>query len=243
MKLNNVGIPKKVDKMNWNELKNFYVNFIRYDNLGIIANNHLAISDLDINDKCNNKSCLKLAELHSVAVDYPKTGIRAIIPKEMILNVYPHYMSYKKKTKLIFSESVIGKIFDGISWSTVNQLNTNLKKNRSKQKLLMNPSNLFNFKKYLSEAKNYYLKYHHFFRCLVIKYGLNESEVLLGKIKKKKKRFRKIKTFARIIKEEYEAIFDKFRKIFLKISENDNDVEKISRAYSWYFQFLIFLIF
>ncbi|KAK0651077.1 RNA dependent RNA polymerase-domain-containing protein [Cercophora newfieldiana] len=57
----------------------FFIDFMKADNLGLIANRHLILADqrtLGTNDP----DCLKLAELHSSAVDFSKTGI----PVELI---------------------------------------------------------------------------------------------------------------------------------------------------------------
>lgn len=57
----------------------FFVDFMQNNILGLIANRHLIISDqspMGIHDE----RCLKLAEMASVAVDFPKTGIKVGLP-------------------------------------------------------------------------------------------------------------------------------------------------------------------
>lgn len=58
----------------------FFLNYIRNDNLGVIANAHLVFADLS-EDGARCKECLQLAALHSKAVDFPKTGVPAEVPK------------------------------------------------------------------------------------------------------------------------------------------------------------------
>ena len=56
------------------EVANFFVDYIQNDNLGRIANAHLALSDfLPLGAK--STECIELANLHSTAVDFAKTGI------------------------------------------------------------------------------------------------------------------------------------------------------------------------
>ncbi|KAI6030048.1 RNA dependent RNA polymerase-domain-containing protein [Pisolithus marmoratus] len=52
---------------------NFIVEYINSDNAGLIADKHLVMAD-QLEDGTSNPACLKLAELHSQAVDYLKNG-------------------------------------------------------------------------------------------------------------------------------------------------------------------------
>ena len=52
----------------------FVVQFISSDILGMIAMTHLVIADYT-EENIFHPDCLKLAQLHSDAVDYPKTGM------------------------------------------------------------------------------------------------------------------------------------------------------------------------
>lgn len=53
---------------------------MRNDNLGMIANAHLVRADLSA-DGARCWECLQLAALHSKAVDFPKSGVPAEVPK------------------------------------------------------------------------------------------------------------------------------------------------------------------
>ena len=55
------------------DMTKFVVNYIRCDQLGVIDNAHKALADQE-NDGVESKVCLHLAEIHSLAVDAPKTG-------------------------------------------------------------------------------------------------------------------------------------------------------------------------
>ncbi|KID94539.1 RNA-dependent RNA polymerase, partial [Metarhizium majus ARSEF 297] len=52
----------------------FFLNFMKSDILGLIATRHQILADVQ-REGTNDISCTKLAEMHSTAVDYSKTGI------------------------------------------------------------------------------------------------------------------------------------------------------------------------
>lgn len=66
------------------EVEEYFTDYIVNDSLGIIANAHTAFADKDPS-KAMSPSCVELAKLFSIAVDFPKTGVPAVIPN--------HYMS------------------------------------------------------------------------------------------------------------------------------------------------------
>ncbi|KAF3483720.1 RNA-dependent RNA polymerase [Arthroderma uncinatum] len=61
-------------KVESNDIIDFFVTFMQQDQLGRIATAHQAIADQS-QLGTRDKDCLKLSELHSVAVDYSKSGI------------------------------------------------------------------------------------------------------------------------------------------------------------------------
>lgn len=56
------------------DMSHFFIDFIRQDILGVIAVRHMILADQQ-QDGTLNPNCLRLAELHSTAVDFSKTGI------------------------------------------------------------------------------------------------------------------------------------------------------------------------
>ena len=54
-------------------MADFFIDFMKNDNLGLIANRHLILAD-QRESGTHDPDCLKLAELHSSAVDFSKTG-------------------------------------------------------------------------------------------------------------------------------------------------------------------------
>ena len=64
----------------------------------------------------DNRSGLKLAALHSKAVDYPKTGVPAEIPAILRPRKWPHFMEKKHKPKdqIYISKKILGQLYDQV---------------------------------------------------------------------------------------------------------------------------------
>lgn len=65
------NLPREVTK---DDMAEFFVDFMKQDNLGVIATRHMILADQK-DDGTLDMDCLKLAALHSTAVDFSKTGI------------------------------------------------------------------------------------------------------------------------------------------------------------------------
>ncbi|KAK4102128.1 RdRP-domain-containing protein [Parathielavia hyrcaniae] len=91
-------------------LASFFVLFMKNDRLPLIAHAHLATADYEV-EGAKHKKCLQLAELHSTAVDYVKTGVPAKWNKKLDPRKYPHFME-KAKAKSYRSTGVLGKLYD-----------------------------------------------------------------------------------------------------------------------------------
>jgi len=89
---------------------NFIGSYIDGDKLGVIANSHLAHADADEKGIFSD-NCLQLAQMHSDAVDFPKTGYVVNMPFELRPQRYPHYMR-KRDKEPYKSKHIIGKLFD-----------------------------------------------------------------------------------------------------------------------------------
>ena len=89
--------------------KEFFVDYMQDNELGIIANAHVAHAD-ESSLLANDPRCLRLAELHGVAVDFAKTGVGAALPEELAVRKYPDFMEkgglYTRR-----STSVLGSLY------------------------------------------------------------------------------------------------------------------------------------
>ena len=114
------------------EVVNYFCDFSVKNNLGLIADIHLSISDSDTLVLSNNPKALELADKYYTALDAPKTGIFAEIDSEDKAVKRPHYLSKFKNfnnKRYYLSESTLGLIYNDI----VNKLETSnlLKDNNS----------------------------------------------------------------------------------------------------------------
>ncbi|XP_014561098.1 hypothetical protein COCVIDRAFT_87504 [Bipolaris victoriae FI3] len=97
------------------DMSRFFVNYIKNDALGPIAHAHLAQADL--NEKgVGDPICLELAELHSRAVDFPKSGIPAGMKRELRPRKWPHFMEkkYLSQHQIYKSKNILGLLYDEV---------------------------------------------------------------------------------------------------------------------------------
>lgn len=86
----------------------FFVSHMKNENLGLIATAHKYWADFQ-EDSVKSAQCLKLAGLHSWAVDYAKTGVPAEFPKELKVFRPPHWTG---KANTYHSKKILGQLYD-----------------------------------------------------------------------------------------------------------------------------------
>jgi RNA-dependent RNA polymerase len=84
-----------------------FLNYMQNDQLGRIANGHLAIADA-AEEFANDPDCDKLVKLHSIAVDFAKTGVPVDSRKVSELLKGVEYPDYMHGTRV--SDTIIGTI-------------------------------------------------------------------------------------------------------------------------------------
>ena len=101
--------PQYLDReVNVRDMTDFFVDYMKSDRLALIATNHLAYADRDpIGVK--SRKCLELAQLHSFAVDYPKSGQAVEIPQHLRKPGWPHFM---EKRRTVPSLKILGQLYD-----------------------------------------------------------------------------------------------------------------------------------
>lgn len=127
----------------------FFVNFMEMDRLGALANAHVAIADIS-SLAVKDPICIKLAEAFSLAVDFPKTGVVAEMPKEVKKLKYPDFM--EKSGESYESQKIIGKMYRKCKKILIerNLMDT----------IELNPCFIIDgHENYLDEAKELYLNY------------------------------------------------------------------------------------
>ena len=107
-------IPVKVEgDVTQNDIVKFYHQYMKNDFLGKIAHAHLAWADHIEGDSLNSEQCLELVDLHSKAVDYPKTGVPAHLPRRLEQHPWPHFME-KRSEKRYKSRNILGQLYDAV---------------------------------------------------------------------------------------------------------------------------------
>jgi hypothetical protein len=93
-------------------LAEFFTANMENDALGRVSHLHVAISDYLLSGACDPLA-LELAESQSMAVDFPKTGIKPKVPKKALDLVravgYPDFMEKPKKSYV--SDKLLGKLY------------------------------------------------------------------------------------------------------------------------------------
>lgn len=88
-------------------IADFLFKYLSSDSLGVLSNRHLACCTLH---NPSHPDSLRLAEIISEAVDFPKTGVLPKNPKDIKISHYPDFMENKHKEQFV-SNSSIGTMY------------------------------------------------------------------------------------------------------------------------------------
>ncbi|CAI9108920.1 OLC1v1008628C2 [Oldenlandia corymbosa var. corymbosa] len=91
------------------EIQKFFVDYMISDTLGTISTAHLVHADREP-DKALSAKCLQLAALHSMAVDFAKTGSPAEMPQFLKPREFPDFMERWDKP-MYTSQGVLGILY------------------------------------------------------------------------------------------------------------------------------------
>ncbi|KAK4395678.1 RNA-dependent RNA polymerase 1 [Sesamum angolense] len=189
------------------EVEEYFTNYIVNDSLGIISNAHTVFADKE-ESMALSESCLALARLFSIAVDFPKTGVPAEIPSHLRVKEYPDFMDKPDKTTYE-SKRVIGKLYREV-----------------KDILHIQP-----LPDYIDEAFDYKTEYDYKLGNLMEYYGIKtEAEILSGAVMKTSKTFDRRKD-AEAIGVAVRSLRNEARSWFKKGGESDDPYAKAS---AWY---------
>jgi RNA-dependent RNA polymerase len=104
--------PDELDRdVNISDIGKFFVNYMKNDRLGAIANAHLAWADKHTLG-VKSPICLELASLHSDAVDYPKTGKEAKMLGRHRIRDWPHFFEKPQEEGWYHSDKILGQLYD-----------------------------------------------------------------------------------------------------------------------------------
>jgi hypothetical protein len=75
--------PENIDRpVELSDMAHFFVEYMENDKLGLISNMHLLMADL-LPGGTKEQTCIELAQMASIAVDYAKTGIKVCIASDL----------------------------------------------------------------------------------------------------------------------------------------------------------------
>ena len=204
------SLPKleQTEPITTRDMTKFVVDYIRSDQLGVIDNAHKALADIE-KDGVQSRKCLCLAELHSLAVDAPKTG-KWPSTQGIKIEMFPDFMMKSDKPSYP-SEKVIGKLFRRcrkFKDATSEKYDQNLRLDKS----LLLPGN----DSFVENAKEVYNWYRDKMEGLMRLYGIEtEAEIITGCFMKLRNRLRKEKTeIAKLVGKELFAIRSYLRREF-----------------------------
>ncbi|CAK4705752.1 hypothetical protein LEN26_016038 [Aphanomyces euteiches] len=213
----------------------FFVDFMQNDNLGQLSNAHVVLADLQI-EGAKSKECLELAQLCSVAVDFAKTGVPAIIPRHLLPRAYPDFMENVHKPSYE-STKVLGKLYrisTKVHWDDYIPPELGAYDER-----LVVPG----YEEYLDDADQQCYDYSTELWTLACKYEIDaEIELVSGYVRKlsrqvcrsrgKKMRedvLERLKHTVLQIKKTYENNF------WLEFDNNRDDPHALKKASAWYY--------
>ncbi|KAK8522761.1 hypothetical protein V6N13_115715 [Hibiscus sabdariffa] len=216
------------------EIEEYFTNYIVNDSLGIISNAHVAFADREIG-KAMSRPCLELAKLHSIAVDFPKTGVPAEIPQELRVKEYPDFMEKPDKPSYQ-SHSVIGKLFREVRSLAPNECPIN-SLTREKMERFYDPDmEVDGFEDYIDDAFFHKSNYDYKLGNLMDYYGIKtEAEILSGGIMKMSRSFTKrrdaeaIGMAVRSLRKEARSWFNENRS-----GSDDETDDAYAKASAWY---------
>jgi len=232
--------PLTVDQVTISHVQKFFVNYINNDNLGQIANAHLATADRSPRGAMDG-ACLRLAQLHSLAVDFPKSGKPAKLDDELRVRLFPDFME-KKDKESYESQKVLGKIYRMIDKKDYKQYKEKLT-TEAKYDARMYVSGM---ERYIVDARELKANYDRDVLSLMNQFGVaSEAEIVSGFIIKwlrkdnKRRSFEVHKQTMGAMTNLRKAYRNEFYREFLSPNKKDISRDKLpeveAKAAAWYY--------
>lgn len=94
------------------DITSFFVSYMQTDCLPRIAHAHMAWADR-LSNGIREDKCIRLAQMHSDAVDYNKTGRVTPMTRDLEPKTWPHFME-KKGRSSYHSTRILGQLYDAV---------------------------------------------------------------------------------------------------------------------------------
>ncbi|XVE84716.1 hypothetical protein DITRI_Ditri17bG0035700 [Diplodiscus trichospermus] len=166
------------------EIQKFFVDYMISDTLGAISTAHLVHADREP-DKARSENCLALATLHSMAVDFAKTGAPAEMPRALKPREFPDFMQRVDKP-MYTSDGVLGKLYRATINSSVQARSKCVWSKEMAEAAYDSELEVNGFEAFLSVAQTHKEMYEEKISLLMSYYDLkSEDEILTGNIRYK----------------------------------------------------------
>ncbi|KAG5536836.1 hypothetical protein RHGRI_024314 [Rhododendron griersonianum] len=166
------------------EIQKFFVDYMISDNLGAISTAHLIHADREP-AKALSPICLQLATLHSMAVDFAKTGAPAEMPRFLKPKEFPDFMERTEKPSYI-SKGVLSKLYRGTKNLKVNEKADLVLSDEISQDAYDHDLIVDGFEDFVEVAKGHKEMYMDKMSTLMNFYGAeSEDEILTGNLLKR----------------------------------------------------------
>lgn len=167
------------------DVMDFFVRYMREDNLGFIGNAHLVHADREEKGIFSD-TALQLAELYSIAVDFAKTGVPAQLPRKLKVTPkveqYPDFMM-KDNSVSYPSKYALGRMFRACPGGLEYCRTPAFSRNGS----ALSMYRIFNRVRYDNpdldtEAEESCEQWNEQVRRLIRAFGINEAELVCGQV-------------------------------------------------------------
>ncbi|XP_059645306.1 RNA-dependent RNA polymerase 2 [Cornus florida] len=166
------------------EIHKFFVDYMINDTLGAISTAHLVHADNEP-DKALSPKCLQLATLHSMAVDFAKTGAPAEMPRFLKPKVFPDFME-RGDNVTYTSQGVLGKLYRATFETTVNQQSNVVWSEKVAQDAYDHDLEVDGFEAFITIAESHKKMYLDKISTLMNYYEAeSEDEILTGNLRKR----------------------------------------------------------
>ncbi|CAJ1932682.1 unnamed protein product [Sphenostylis stenocarpa] len=218
------------------EVQEYFAQYMVKDRLGIVASAHMVFADKDP-QKAMSPACIELAKLHSVAVDFAKSGVAAEIPQHLRVEEYPDFMEKPDKPSYQ-SNTIIGKLYREVKNVAQHKSLTKPFTRRVARQSYDRDMEIDGFENYTDSASEYKNMYDFKLGNLMDYYGIEtEAEIISGNVLKMSKSFNERKDLEGInnavmsLRKEARSWFNAMIKNKSN-SEADDDAYAIASA--WY---------
>ncbi|PON93354.1 RNA-dependent RNA polymerase-type [Trema orientale] len=166
------------------EIQKFFVDYMINDTLGTISTAHLVHADREP-DKAFSEKCLQLATLHSMAVDFAKTGAPAEMPKVLKPREFPDFMERLDKPMYI-SNGVLGQLYRATVSSKMQECSNLVWSEEIAQAIYDRDLEVSGFEDFIATAESHRDMYMDKLSGIMNYYGVEtEDEVLTGNFRKR----------------------------------------------------------